>query len=215
MVLAFQEVSMMLQLGNIHVYLKNVNACWKKMNLFGLIQHILFVHGAKRHSKSEFWYFDQWIVKWTPIYSHSPEKSIPENSEYNNQVSRVRIRSEHCMGYLKGRWSSLRGLRLRIDHQGAKELTSLWIMTCIHLHNFAIGHERWSNVEADYFFVEGERLMLKERQERLEWEERRARALAAQEAAYQDGSDEAMDLLAGRIKREQLKHRLFESYQGQ
>jgi len=119
------------------------------------------------------------------------------------------------MGYLKGRWSSLRGLQLHIDHQGAKELTSLWIMTCIHLHNFAIGHERGSNVEADDFFVEGERLMLKERQEWLEWEEHRAQALAAQEAVYQDGSDEAMDLLAGRIKREQLKHRLFESYQGQ
>lgn len=70
-------------------------------------------------------------------------------------------------------------------------------------------------MEADDFFVEGEWLMLKERQEWLEWEECHARALAVQEAAYQDGSDEAMNLLAGRIKREQLKHRLFESYQGQ
>jgi len=60
---------------------------------------------------------------------------------------------------------------LQINYQGAKEITSLWIMTCIHLHNFAIGHKQGSNVEDDDFFVEGEWLILKERQEQLEWEE--------------------------------------------
>ena len=146
---------------------------------------------------------------------YSPEKSIPENSDYNQAVSRVRIRSEHCVGYLKGRWSSLCGLRLRIDHQDAKELTSLWVMTCIHLHNFAIAYECGLNVQADEFFVEGERLMQKEKAERVAWEEARAQRLAEVEATYEDGSDEAIHLLEGRIKREQLKRSLFESFQEQ
>ena len=82
-------------------------------------------------------------------------------------------------------------------------------MTCIHLHNFAMAHERGSNVEADDFFVEGQRLMQKKKEERQAWELQRARALAVQEAGYGDGSNEAVNLLEGRIKREELKEALF------
>ncbi|KAF8886891.1 hypothetical protein CPB84DRAFT_1749869 [Gymnopilus junonius] len=54
-----------------------------------------------------------------------------------------------------------------------------------------------------------QRLMQKERQERMAWELEHAEALAAEEAGYGDGSDEAVNLLEGRIKREQLKELLF------
>ena len=84
-------------------------------------------------------------------------------------------------------------------------------MTCIHLHNFAMAHERGSNVEADDFFVEGQRLMQKEKEERQAWELQCARALAVQEAGYGDGSNEAeaVNLLEGWIKCEELKEALF------
>lgn len=72
-----------------------------------------------------------------------------------------------------------------------------------------MAHEHGSNVEADDFFVEGQRLMQKEREERLAWELQRADALAAQEAGYGDGSNEAVNLLEGQIKREELKEALF------
>jgi len=73
-----------------------------------------------------------------------------------------------------------------------------------------MAHERGSNVEADDFFVEGQQLMQKEREERLAWELRHAEALVVEEVGYGDGSDEAINLLEGRIKREQLKQSLFE-----
>jgi hypothetical protein len=55
------------------------------------------------------------------------------------------------------------------------------------------------------FFVEGQQLMQKEREEKLEWELHHAETLAAQEAGYRDGSDEAVNLLEGWIKCEELK----------
>jgi hypothetical protein len=58
----------------------------------------------------------------------SPEKSIPENREYNYYVSNIRIRSEHCVGFLKGRWSCLRDLRLRVDDQKGLAFATLWVM---------------------------------------------------------------------------------------
>ena len=139
-----------------------------------------------------------------------PEKSQADNTEFNYHVSRIRIRSEHCMGYLKGRWSSLRGLRLRIDNRNAKSITSIWIMTCIHLHNFAIAHERGMNHEADDFFVEGQRLIQKEQEERNAWNIRQANTTSQEKLGNDDGSNEAVGLLEGKIKREELKAALFE-----
>ena len=87
-------------------------------------------------------------------------------------------------------------------------------MTYIHLHNFAIAYECGLNVQADEFFVE-EQLMQKEKVERVAWEEAHAQRLAEVEATYEDGFDEAIHLLEGRIKREQLNQSLFESFQEQ
>ena len=43
-----------------------------------------------------------------------PEPEEPENRVFNNQVSMVRIRSEHAIGYLKGQFQSLKGSRVKI-----------------------------------------------------------------------------------------------------
>lgn len=137
-----------------------------------------------------------------------PEKLLQENTTYNYHVSRIRIRSEHCVGFLKGRWSSLRGLRLRIDNSSAMKFATLWVATCIHLHNFAISHERHENIQTDIFFMEGQRLMNKERQEREEWQRQRMEQIEAEEEDYDD--DERINLLEGKLKREELKEALFE-----
>lgn len=47
------------------------------------------------------------LTSYSNISYIRPEKDTPENTRYNYYVSAVRIRSEHCMGFLKGRWSSL------------------------------------------------------------------------------------------------------------
>ena len=137
-----------------------------------------------------------------------PERFEPDNTTHNYHVSCIQIRSEHCMGYLKGRWSSLRGLRLRIDDEDNHMFATLWIASCIHLHNFAIGHERKDNPEADSFYIEGQRYLEKERQQESLWREKQRARLHEEEAHYEPA--ENVELLEGKIRREELKKALFE-----
>jgi hypothetical protein len=101
----------------------------------------------------------------------------------------VRIRSEHAVGYLKGRFSSLRGLRQQIDdpvdHQRALE----WIRACIILHTYVIRR----GLEDDDFV--GELIA-----EGLEPGARDEEVLPPPEAARET---------RGQRKRRQVKERLF------
>jgi len=62
----------------------------------------------------------------------------------------IRIRSEHAVGALKGRFQSLRGLRqyinTREDHEAAVE----WVRTCLILHNLILYHEPASDDLREY-----------------------------------------------------------------
>ena len=53
----------------------------------------------------------------------------------------MRIRSEHTIGYLKGRFSSLRGLRQQINSKRDHEIAINWIITCVILHNIILDIE--------------------------------------------------------------------------
>ena len=48
--------------------------------------------------------------------------------------SKVRVKSEHAMGYLKGRFSSLRGLRQQISDVTDHMRALAWVKTCIIIH---------------------------------------------------------------------------------
>lgn len=49
-------------------------------------------------------------------------------------VGQVRVKSEHAMGYLKGRFSSLRGLRQQIDDATDHKRALAWVKTCVIIH---------------------------------------------------------------------------------
>ena len=49
-------------------------------------------------------------------------------------VGQVRVKSEHAMGYLKGRFSSLRGLRQQIDDATDHKHALAWVKTCVIIH---------------------------------------------------------------------------------
>ena len=66
------------------------------------------------------------------------------------------------------------------------------------------------NHEADDFFVEGQRLIQKEQEERNAWNIRQANTTSQEKLGNDDGSNEAVGLLEGKIKREELKAALFE-----
>ncbi|KAF8592799.1 hypothetical protein K439DRAFT_1610331 [Ramaria rubella] len=121
---------------------------------------------------------------------------------------KIHIRSEHCVGYLKGCWSSLRGLQLKINKPKGVHFTSLWITCCITLHNLAIQIEAGMDGEADEFYHRGIALVQAEHIHReteqvpvdVTWENEteRQREVACDVA-----------LLEARLRWEELKKSLF------
>ncbi|KAF7297511.1 DDE Tnp4 domain-containing protein [Mycena indigotica] len=65
----------------------------------------------------------------------------PDNTTFNNHVSYVRVKSEHCIGFVKGRLQSLKGLRLTINNEADHIYATQWIMACVVVHNFVLLHE--------------------------------------------------------------------------
>ena len=140
--------------------------------------------------------------------SCSPEKDSPENTQFNYFVSRVRIRSEHCVGYLKGRFQSLRGLRLQINHSADVKYATHWIIAAIAVHNFAMEHENNADFELDEFFHTGREITEMERRE-----SGRNERSVMQEVEEELGESDVMgnlereeELLLGKIKRENSKN---------
>ncbi|KAF8804572.1 hypothetical protein BYT27DRAFT_7106895, partial [Phlegmacium glaucopus] len=74
------------------------------------------------------------------------------NAKYNYHLSAVRVRSEHCVGYVKSRWGSLRGLCVSIKGEKGIQYAMLWIIACIHLHSFAMQHKRGEDLSKNNFF---------------------------------------------------------------
>jgi hypothetical protein len=84
-----------------------------------------------------------------------PEKNEPNNTTYNYWVLRVCVRSEHTVGYWKGRFQSMRGLQVLIDRLEDIQFTLRRITATIVLHSFAVDHERGIPLDVDPFYIEG------------------------------------------------------------
>lgn len=91
---------------------------------------------------------ETWIV--SPY--KKPERDIPENEEFNNHLSMVRIRSEHAIGFLKGRFQSLKHLQLQISDKHSHQFATYWIAACIGIHAFAMQCEDEERTEEDSDF---------------------------------------------------------------
>ena len=108
---------------------------------------------------------DSWCV--TPF--KKPLSTIPDNAKFNYHLSRVRcfyrlrkyimltvvinkvrVKSEHAMGYFKGRFCSMRGLRQQIDDARDHERAVAWIKACIVIHTLIFfiehGHKDWEYI---------------------------------------------------------------------
>lgn len=72
-----------------------------------------------------------------PSYKGSAANS-PENARFNQLHSTVRIATEHAIGRLKGRFGSLRGLRICIRDKRSHEKALRWIEACLVLHNMLL-----------------------------------------------------------------------------
>ncbi|ODQ73307.1 hypothetical protein LIPSTDRAFT_290286 [Lipomyces starkeyi NRRL Y-11557] len=76
-----------------------------------------------------------------------------DNAYYNLILSQIRICSEHCNGYLKGRFQSLKELRIYITDAKSMKYATSWIRACIILHNFALVHEESLGLDKENFLM--------------------------------------------------------------
>ena len=67
-----------------------------------------------------------------------PERDLPENERFNNHVSIVRVRSEHAIRFLKGRFQSLKHLCVNICNEDSHIFATYWVKACIGVHAFAM-----------------------------------------------------------------------------
>jgi hypothetical protein len=51
-------------------------------------------------------------------------------------IFKVRVKSEHAVGYIKGRFCSLKGLRQQIDDSVDHGRALAWVKACIIIHTF-------------------------------------------------------------------------------
>ncbi|KAF9514843.1 hypothetical protein BS47DRAFT_1258617, partial [Hydnum rufescens UP504] len=74
------------------------------------------------------------LRNWCITPYHRPEHNIPVNRKFNYHMACVRIKAEHTIGFLKGHFSSLRGLRQQIKDERDHELAVYWVISCLILH---------------------------------------------------------------------------------
>jgi hypothetical protein len=67
-----------------------------------------------------------------------PVSLDPDNALFDKTLARLRVRSEHCMGALKGRWQCLRGLRVSINSKKEHVEACRWVTIAIILHNIVV-----------------------------------------------------------------------------
>ncbi|KNE95046.1 hypothetical protein PSTG_11639 [Puccinia striiformis f. sp. tritici PST-78] len=85
-----------------------------------------------------------------PAFKRPPHAAMPRlMKRFNHHLSSIRVRNEHCIGILKGRFQSLRGLRKDLSSAGTMEKITHWILACIVLHNFLLEDKTPDYYEGD------------------------------------------------------------------
>lgn len=131
----------------------------------------------------------------------APERNLPDNIVFNNHLSVLCILSEHAIGFLKGRFQSLKNLRPHIHSRTSHILATYWVAACIGIHAFATRHEREErglNVDEeinDPFIDEG--LSVSDDESNIFVQPNTTRA--------------ATCLQQGKLRREQLKNKLLKA----
>ncbi|WAR55416.1 hypothetical protein PtB15_6B157 [Puccinia triticina] len=74
-----------------------------------------------------------------PAFKRPPHGAMSRlQKRFNRHLSSVCICNEHCIGILKGRFQSLRGLRKDLSSAGTMESITHWISACVIIHNFLL-----------------------------------------------------------------------------
>jgi len=86
---------------------------------------------------------ETWSV--APFKKPANEQLTANQKTYNYWVSKIRIRVEHTIGLLKGRFQSLKEIRVQLINTKRHLIIIMWARVCIILHNLII------RIECDNF----------------------------------------------------------------
>jgi hypothetical protein len=87
-----------------------------------------------------------------------PAANIPHNKVFNELFSSARVVIEHVNGIVKGRFSSLRGIRVQLNKEKDVKRVNEWILVCLILHNILVRfRDEWE--EEDVEDVQEEELL--------------------------------------------------------
>jgi hypothetical protein len=79
---------------------------------------------------------ETWSV--SPFKKPARRELSPDQKTFNYHLSKIRIRVEHAIGLLKGRFQSLFELRIQIYTHEKHLWAVMWIRCCIILHNLVL-----------------------------------------------------------------------------
>jgi hypothetical protein len=69
-----------------------------------------------------------------PEFKRKKNKPLTDDEhDFNHHLSGVQVVIENCIGLLKNRFQSLKGLRLRLSCDRDVERITCWIMVCLHI----------------------------------------------------------------------------------
>ena len=123
--------------------MENSAATYKKDQMFSGAQYLLADSGFAPKSTV------------MPCFKKPAHSQLTDDQRrFNLQLSKLRIRNEHCIGMLKGRFQSLKGLRLRLRHGHDGVRIVAWIQACAILHNLLLtsnkDDEDWVPLEEEH-----------------------------------------------------------------
>jgi hypothetical protein len=147
LVVTFILLLMVLQIGNVPSNLRIVD--YSHGMTGSAHDSAAFAHTAAGLHPD--WFFEGEEFAWAdsaytvnsrtiPVHKQ-PAAFLPENALFDKTVSHLRVRSEHCMGALKGRFQCLRGLRVDINSNKDHVEACRWMTVAIILHNLIIDVE--------------------------------------------------------------------------
>lgn len=88
-----------------------------------------------------------------PAFKKPPNRDLSiEENQFNYQLSNIRVRVEHCIGILKGRFQSLKGLRIMLRRDKDIKRAVYWIRACCVIHNLVLQDQvdnEWLEDEGD------------------------------------------------------------------
>lgn len=122
----------------------------------------VFENSALAQEKDEFFSGEEYLLadsgytasmNVVPAFKRTSHRNLtPEENEFNELLSKARVKVEHCIGIFKGRFQSLRGLRILIRRDKDVKRAVYWIRACVVLHNLLLQdpvEEEWLEKKGD------------------------------------------------------------------